>query len=86
MSKCALTFKRLRRTFAEEWEQMGETEREQNQASLHEFEMYVKEWRLGSYGFIWEGGKLKRKPKGKELADFKMRQSDKKNKPFEQKH
>jgi hypothetical protein len=85
MSKCALTFKRLRSISAEEWEHMRETERKRKQASLLEFEMSTKEWRLGPYGFIWEGGKLRRKPIGKELADFKQRQSDKENKPIEQK-
>jgi len=46
-SKCALTFKRLRSISAEGWEQTGETEREKKEASLREFEMSAKEWRLG---------------------------------------
>jgi hypothetical protein len=70
-SQCIRMFKSSKHVFAEAWEAMGEVEREKNQAVIHKFESSVKHWRLGAYGSILEGGRLRRKPTGKELSDFK---------------
>jgi hypothetical protein len=85
MSHCIRMFKRLKNVSAEAWEAMGEVERERKSAVLHEFESSANHWRLGAYGSIWEGGRLRRKPTGKELSDFKNRVSYVESKPVEPK-
>ena len=40
---------------------------------LREFETFAEQWRLGPYGFIWDGGKVKRKPTRQEFEVFKER-------------
>ncbi len=62
MAKSSLHFKRLLQTPVEAWERMGEAERLKKRALLRDFESFAKQWRLGPYGFIWDGGKLKRQP------------------------
>ena len=85
MSHCIRMFKCLKNVSAEAWEAMGEVEREKKQAVLHEFESSANHWRVGAYGSIWEGGRLRRKPTGKELSDFKNRVSHVESKPVEPK-
>ena len=83
MANCSTTFKRLRSYSPEVWATMGESEREKSTLLLQEFEMSAKVWRLGAYGFIWEGGKLRRRPTAKELTDFQTRMCLKQTKPIE---
>ena len=73
MRKSAFAFKRLRSYSDEDWESMGEFELEKNKTLLQDFERTANEWRLGAYGFVWDGGKLRRKPTLKELTENKQR-------------
>ena len=73
IAKSSLNFKRLLQTPAEAWERMGEAERLKKRALVREFKSFAKQWRLGPYGFIWDGGKLKRQPTRQELEAFKER-------------
>ena len=73
MSKSSLHFKRLLHTSVEAWERMGEAERLKKKALLREFESFAEQWRLGPYGFYWDGGKLKRQPTRQELEAFHER-------------
>jgi hypothetical protein len=73
MSKRSFNIKRLLETYVEPWERMGEAQRLQKRALLREFETFAKHWRLGPYGFIWNGGKDKRQPARQELVAFKER-------------
>ena len=73
MAKSALTFKRLRNISVDAWEAMGEAERLKKSDLVKEFELSAEQWRIGPYGSIWEGGKIKRMPTATELTDFKER-------------
>ena len=43
-------------------------EREKKQVVLHEFESSANHWRVGAYGSIWEGGRLRKKTHGKRVV------------------
>ena len=77
--------KSLKNVSADVWEAMVEVEREKKQVVIHEIESSAKHWRLGAYGSIWEGGRLRRKPTEKELSDFKHMVSHVESKPVEPK-
>jgi hypothetical protein len=77
MSRSAIKLKRLQSISEEAWEKMSEEERLTKEDLLKNFQKSAEQWRLGPYGYLWEGVKIKRPPTKKELMKFKERAATK---------